>query len=298
VILRAAALILAAAPAPALDMPLPASVTLSETEPLATHRIATGPFADGGLPVETVEGTLTRTAHRMAAPGATPTSLMAPLRDQLDAQGWETVFACADRACGGFEFRFEIDVAPAPAMFVDLGAFRYLAARRGAAWTTLIASVSAGEGYVEQVTVTPTGEDAPVLPEASSVPAASSDLATALSSLGRAVLDDLAFPSGATELPEADYPSLAALAEYLRAEPSVTIALVGHTDAEGGAEGNMAISRRRAESARALLTGPYGIEPGRVAAFGVGFFSPLAPNTSDAGRERNRRVEVVVTSTE
>ncbi|MEM7711485.1 MAG: OmpA family protein, partial [Pseudomonadota bacterium] len=77
-----------------------------------------------------------------------------------------------------------------------------------------------------------------------------------------------------------------------------TIALVGHTDAEGGAEGNMAISLSRADAARQVLIDAYGIDPDRVETHGVGFFSPVAPNDTEAGREANRRVEVVITSTQ
>ncbi|TFL18083.1 OmpA family protein [Jannaschia formosa] len=301
--IRAAAIWLLAGPAVALTMPLPATVTLSEEVALTSHRVATGPYRAGALPSETVEGRLTREVFRMAAPDATPLQLLAPLRDQLEAAGWEVVFTCADRDCGGFLFRFEIDVAPAPQMFVDLGAYRYLAARKLDAWTSLVVSTSAGEGYVQRITVVPEGSDLPpVATEARPAPApdltATSDVAAALEATGRAVLSDLQFETGSTALVEADYPSLAALADYLRANTQVTVALVGHTDAEGGAESNMAISRRRADSARALLAGRYGIPAARVETFGVGFFAPLARNDTPEGRETNRRVEVVVTSTE
>lgn len=294
---------LLAVPAAALTMPLPAAVTFSETVPLGSHRVATGPLAGGTLPTEIVEGTVTREVFRMAAPGATPLQLLAPLRDQLEAEGWEVVFTCADRACGGFEFRFEIDVVPAPEMFVDLAAYRYLAARRGEAWTALVVSTSAGEGYVQRTTVAPPDAAAPIVASSAS-PArppglsATSDVAATLAAKGRAVLSDLVFATGSTALAADDYPSLAALADYLRANPEITVALVGHTDAEGGAEGNMAISRRRADSARALLIGRYGVDPARVETFGVGFFAPMARNDTPEGRETNRRVEVVVTSTE
>jgi OOP family OmpA-OmpF porin len=302
VILRAA-LMLLAAPAAALDMPLPATVTLSETLPLAAHRVATGPFADGTWPQVTAEGGLTRTVHRMTAADVTPLQLLAPLRDQLEAEGWEIVFSCAARTCGGFAFRFEIDVAPAPVMFLDLAAYRYLAARRDGAWTTLVVSVSEGVGYVQRVTVAPSDAVA-ALPRTSAAPAPppvvsdGSDVASALAATGRAVLADLAFPTGATDLPGDSYASLEALAAFLEANPGTTIALVGHTDAQGGAEGNMAISRRRADSARGLLTGRYGADPARVEAFGMGYFAPIARNDSPEGRERNRRVEAVITSTD
>ncbi|MGB3408126.1 MAG: OmpA family protein [Jannaschia sp.] len=302
--IRALALLLAAGPAFAadLEMPGPATVTFTSALPLSSHRVALGPYADG-IPFEVAEGAVTRTVWQIAAPDQTPLQILVPLRDQLASDGYEIVFECSARACGGFDFRFEIDVSPAPDMFVDLAAFRYLAARKGEEWVTLVVSTSDGFGYVQLTTVGPVGSVAPIVKSASNPveppPLLSrTDVAEALLATGRAVLSDLDFATGSSELAGDDYPSLAALAAFLTANPDVTIALVGHTDAEGGAEGNMAISRRRADSARALLTGRYGIAAARIGTFGVGFFAPIARNDTDAGRESNRRVEAVITSTD
>ena len=74
--------------------------------------------------------------------------------------------------------------------------------------------------------------------------------------------------------------------------------MVGHTDAVGGLDGNVALSRRRASSVRDRLVGKYGVAGAQVTSDGVGFLSPRATNLTEAGRERNRRVEVILTSTE
>ncbi|GIT92710.1 membrane protein [Jannaschia pagri] len=299
------ALVLAilAQPTQAMDlaMPLPAEVTYAEALPLSSHRVAIGPW-DQTTPFETIEGSVTRQVWKLTAPEATPLQILAPLRAQLDQAGFDVVFACETRACGGFDFRFDIDVRPAPEMFVDLAAYRYLAARKDTTWTDLVVSTSAGVGYVQQTTVGPVGDVAPVTLSTSnpaSPPAliADSDVAQTLQLKGRAVLGDLTFPTGSTDLPEERYPSLTALADFLRDNPQVTVALVGHTDAEGSAEGNMAISRARAESARAVLMQTYGISGARIGTHGVGFFAPMARNDTEVGRQTNRRVEVVITST-
>ena len=282
-------------------MPFPATQTFAESRALSSHRVATGPFVES-VPFTTVEGAVTRRVWQLAAAGQTPLQLLAPLREQLVQDGYDILFECATRACGGFDFRFEIDVTPAPEMFVDLAAFRYLAARKGDAWVTLVVSTSGDAGFVQVTTVGPEGSGPIITKSASNPPpppalSTSSDIGATLAATGRAVLADLQFETGSTTLTKTSYDSLAALAAFLDANPETTIALVGHTDAEGGAEGNMAISRRRADSARALLTGPYGVAPSRVETFGVGFFAPVARNDTDAGREANRRVEVVITST-
>lgn len=278
-------------------MPYPGSRTLSETVPLSSHRVATGRF-DGTLPSVVAEGVVTRRIWQLTG-AETTLQVLAPLRAQLLDDGWEEVFECTARACGGFDFRFEIDVAPAPAMFVDLADFRYLAARREDAWTTLLVSRSAGMSFVQQVEVRPAGTESPdgASAEVAPTPVAASDIAPTLVATGHAVLSDLDFETGSATLARDGYASLDALATFLAANPATTIALVGHTDAQGGAAGNLAISRRRAESVRALLVETYGVASARVETQGVGFFAPIARNDTEAGRRANRRVEVVITST-
>ena len=328
-ILRALPILLVGPAAAAMELPVldGATVTLSEMRAPADHRVATGPF-DGVLPGVTVEGRVARQVWRVEGSEATPLALLAPLREHLEADGWDIVFACEDRDCGGFEFRFEIETAPAPQMFVDLGAYRYLAARKGEVWIDVVASRSGPMGYVQTTLVEPLPETKPdgeaAVPEEIQdveepsearaevagdetseadilLPAAPASRGTELTrdlvATGRAVLADLAFETGSTRLAGDAYPSLAELAAYLNANAEVTVAMVGHTDAEGGADANIALSRRRAESARSLLIERHGIAPGRVETRGLGYFAPLARNDTAAGREANRRVEVVVTST-
>lgn len=321
------ALLCAGLPARAdLSLPPAATLAVSTEEAPASHRVATGPFR-GTLPAIVAEGAVTRRVWRV--PDAeTSLALLAPLRAQLLEDGWEIVLDCTTRDCGGFDFRFEIDVTPAPDMFLDLADYRYLSARRGKAWTTLVVSLSAGIGYVQETRVDPsdvadtpasTGVGTGIGTEAGaetgatetaptdtnladtaspSAPIAGTDIARALDATGHAILPDLDFITGSTDLADGDYSSLDALATYMTDKPDVTVALVGHTDAVGGAAGNMAISRRRAESARRLLTTRYGIAAARVDVQGVGFYAPVASNATEDGRSANRRVEVVITSTD
>ena len=83
----------------------------------------------------------------------------------------------------------------------------------------------------------------------------------------------------------------------MSAEPATKVMLVGHTDAEGPLGQNIELSRARANSVRARLISDYGVSEAQVAADGVGFLMPLAPNTSEEGRQLNRRVEAVLIDT-
>jgi OOP family OmpA-OmpF porin len=306
-------LILAAAladPASALTLDLPAKVLGEETrtEIPGSYALPIGPFDGTTVATRQVEGALDQRAFRLDAPGSTTLALFGPLRDQVLAAGYEIVFECETRSCGGFDFRFNTDVMPEPDMHVDLGDFRFLSAQRGAEAVSVLVSRSSGAAYVQitRVSEAPavtTPVETPIdmdEPEASrSVDKADTDSAigTALDNVGAAVLDDLVFASGAATLSNGDYPSLAAVAAWLAANPDGTIALVGHTDASGSLAANVALSERRAEAVAEVLVRTFGADPARVAAEGVGFLAPRATNQTEEGRQQNRRVEVIVTST-
>ena len=123
-------------------------------------------------------------------------------------------------------------------------------------------------------------------------------LSNQLEQVGRAVLGDLSFETGSAQLAQGDYASLRALAEYLATTPSRTVALVGHTDSSGGLEANIALSKRRAASVLERLVSVYGADRAQLEAEGMGYLAPLSSNLTEAGRTANRRVEVIVTSTE
>jgi len=83
------------------------------------------------------------------------------------------------------------------------------------------------------------------------------------------------------------------MANYLTKNPTAKMFVVGHTDNVGGLDYNLALSQKRAQAVVAALTGKYKIAPARLVARGVGPLSPIASNREDAGRAKNRRVEMV-----
>ncbi|MCC7096766.1 MAG: OmpA family protein [Thermomonas sp.] len=106
-------------------------------------------------------------------------------------------------------------------------------------------------------------------------------------------LDGNAFASGQAELTADALASVRALGIYLAALPGRSIQVVGHTDSQGAAAANQALSERRAQQVRATLVAA-GLDRGWVSARGVGSAQPVADNGSAAGRAKNRRVEVIV----
>ena len=89
--------------------------------------------------------------------------------------------------------------------------------------------------------------------------------------------------------------TLTELAHALQSEALKARAVVirGHTDSDGGAEQNLALSLRRAEAVKAYLTAGFRIAADRIWVEGWGEAQPLAPNDSEANKQLNRRVEIV-----
>ena len=86
------------------------------------------------------------------------------------------------------------------------------------------------------------------------------------------------------------------LASKLKGMNLEVVIAVGHTDSVGTDSYNQKLSIRRAEAVKAFLTGQ-GIEANRVYTEGKGEKQPVADNKTDAGRAKNRRVEIEVVGT-
>ena len=80
----------------------------------------------------------------------------------------------------------------------------------------------------------------------------------------------------------------------MKATPALKLHVVGHTDNAGGLEGNFDLSKRRAGAVKDALVKQYGIAADRLTANGVSYLAPVSTNGTDAGRAKNRRVELVL----
>lgn len=87
--------------------------------------------------------------------------------------------------------------------------------------------------------------------------------------------------------------NLDALARSLEKYDGSNLLIVGHTDAVGGESYNLDLSERRSQSAAGYLISQ-GVDRSRIGTRGLGEMEPVASNESDAGRAKNRRVEVAI----
>ena len=106
------------------------------------------------------------------------------------------------------------------------------------------------------------------------------------------MLQDVLFDTGRATLKEGAQARLDQLAVVLRNHPERRILVEGFTDSVGSSDSNLELSRARSESVRSALTAR-GVSADRIDTRGFGEARPVASNSTQAGRQQNRRVEVV-----
>ncbi len=260
------------------------------------------------------EGEVIQQAWKISASGLTSLQILDPLKQQLTEAGFEVLFECETEACGGFDFRFETEVMSEPVMHVDLGDFRFLATQQTAGaqpeYISLLISRSQNAGYIQLMRVGAPTEAGALVTSAKNPaltttqnpieanPVSDLPLDRALDETGYFILEDLRFETGSSDLGAGKFDTLMKLASYLQNNPTRTVAVVGHTDAVGSLDANIALSKKRANSVMQRLVTELGVDKAQISAEGNGFLSPRSSNQTDDGRAQNRRVEVIVTSTQ
>jgi len=111
------------------------------------------------------------------------------------------------------------------------------------------------------------------------------------SELANVDFSSLAFEQGSASLTQASRPALDALTQLLLQYPEQRVRVSGHTDNTGRPAVNLRISRERAATVASYITSR-GVNDSQVVARGFGASSPIADNATEAGRARNRRIEI------
>lgn len=106
---------------------------------------------------------------------------------------------------------------------------------------------------------------------------------------------NVAFASGSANISSSFYPALNSVASVLAKSPDTTISISGHTDSKGSPSVNQPLSKNRADSVARYLA-KKGVDPQRIQTEGLADSNPIASNDTEAGRSKNRRVEVTIHS--
>lgn len=129
----------------------------------------------------------------------------------------------------------------------------------------------------------------PVVGDTVTAPLAPTIKADSLIVLGAEVL----FETNKSSLRSEHFAALNSIVDYLLMNPERSVKISGHTDNVGSNEHNLTLSKKRADVVAEFLVSN-GVDITRVETFGFGNTKPLAPNTTDEGRKKNRRVELLI----
>ena len=115
----------------------------------------------------------------------------------------------------------------------------------------------------------------------------------ALAADGKVATQGIYFDVGSDNIRAESAPTLREIAALLTDHPTVKLTIEGHTDNQGNAAANQALSERRAAAVKAALVTSFGADATRLSSVGKGSSEPVAPNTTAEGRAQNRRVVLV-----
>ncbi|KAB0663794.1 OmpA family protein [Oryzomonas japonica] len=105
---------------------------------------------------------------------------------------------------------------------------------------------------------------------------------------------DIEFDINRADIRPQYHDEVAKVGEFMKRNPTTTATIEGYADEVGSADYNMQLSQRRAESVVKSLTNDFGIDPSRLSAKGYGKAKPIADNATDAGKQKNRRIEAII----
>ena len=262
-----------------------------------------------------------RTALQYVTPaGRSPLEVLRGYQQAHKAAGYETAYECAGfEACGGSStgiFRYNLpgqllprgwagkagDNTPAACAAGTITDLRYALLDNkttGATvavftWTPQDMSVYCDEPEFRKRTSIVVVRVEPKEREQRMETLSSSDIAKGLDAQGKVAIYGILFDTNKADIKPESKPSLEQIGALLKAQPALKLHVVGHTDNVGNLPANLDLSRRRADAVAAALAKDYGIARDRLTANGVASLAPVASNRDDAGRAKNRRVELVL----
>ncbi|WP_202972700.1 OmpA family protein [Methylobacterium indicum] len=251
----------------------------------------------------TAEGRVTSIAYAIPQ-GKSALEVYRTYERTLTAAGFRIAYACGVDTCGGYNFAAALADPVNNAMGGDLFGLRIdlLDATNGDV-RSLTARLDRPEGSVDvSVLVSQDGSHQPGVllqvvegrpMQTGQVVVDAKAIGEGLASAGHVALDGIQFETdSATLKPESDA-TLAQMAAFLTRDPKRQVYIVGHTDNAGTLDRNLALSQARAAAVATALTTRFGIAAARLQARGLGPYAPVAGNATEAGRARNRRVELV-----
>jgi outer membrane protein OmpA-like peptidoglycan-associated protein len=263
--------------------------------------------ADGQrMPAEklSLEGKITRTLYRGPKERST-LEIQRNYQSALEAAGFEILFSCGGDDCGTlFHWTFYknreqriLSTKTSGSAFDIPQDLRYVAAKGMVGDHTVYVSVLvAFDNGFSRLSKQPVSLVEVIESDSMDIGMVTIDaeaMANGIDATGHIAIYGIYFDTNSAEIKAESSSTLSEISKLLGNRKSLKLLVVGHTDNQGEYDYNMGLSGRRAEAVVRVLEDQYGIDAGRLRSAGVGYLAPVASNATSAGREKNRRVELV-----
>jgi len=254
--------------------------------PLSEPKLNTYPVAFEKS--KTLQGKLTRIGYALK-PGTSTLKIYTNFDTALKKAGFKTLFSCVKQACGnssswqGFFLNSQI--------WGKAESQRMLSAHKQINGQDVYVVIFVGEQGprigigVDVVEVKQMQTDLVTIDE--------NGLQQMLDNEGKAALYGIQFETDKAVLLPSSQQTLDVIAGVLKKNPKIRVYIVGHTDDTGSNDHNMQLSNQRAQAVIQALISQHKINQTRLTAFGVGPYAPVGNNSSEQGRQLNRRVEII-----
>ncbi len=257
------------------------------------YRLALGPIMDTNkfTKDQHLEGKVTQ--FKYTVPDAASTlGIARSYESALRSSGFQVLFSCGGPACFSEKFAYGYTDGSWGIWCTNCDQpMRYLAAKLGRpsgdVYVSLVVEKDAYEGGTWLSIIEVQHEqDGLVHVDASA-------MARDITQTGHASVYGIYFDTGKAIVKPESEPALAEITKLLASNSQLKLYVVGHTDNVGTATSNMALSRQRADAVLETLVTQYHVTADRLQSAGLGPMAPIASNLDEAGRAKNRRVELV-----
>lgn len=243
-----------------------------------------------------VEGRVTEIRYELPQ-GRSSLEVIRNYESALKSKGFSVLFSCSDAACltGHLQDLYLLGQQLDPTNNISTaysGHARYLLAKLDQPQGAIYASILAGEESANGVAFVKVVETKDIEGDAITVIGAD-EMKTTIQSGGSVNVYGILFDYDKDVIRPDSKPTLDEIAKLLVQSPEMRLKIVGHTDNKGSADYNAKLSSRRAANVVAALVSTYSIDASRLSAEGAGMSRPIAPNDTEEGRAKNRRVELL-----
>lgn len=273
-----------------------------------------GKYDDGSVvATDAIKRAGQRSAMQYVAPlGRSGLEIVRNYQQELESAGYQTVYECADEQCGDKNtFKLILpkswkgkaaDSTPMACSTAYPQDVRYILLDNPASGSTmaiatympsLTSTYCDEKAYKEHTGITVVWVDAKAREQRMETISAS-EIGKGLDANGKVAIYGILFDFNKADIKPESKPSLDQIGLLLKQQPTLKLHVVGHTDNVGSLSANLDLSRLRAKAVAAALVENYGIAAGRLTSNGVANLAPVASNTSEQGRAKNRRVELVL----